>query len=1082
MEDILKNLLTRISQKAPQKTAVPYTVEKKQADPLKSYLTSVTKKAEENKRAILNKSPFLANLQADTTSLMQRAGKGVERVARETVDNITEAGRGNVRVTKEDYAEGAAKILGGGAKAITEGTLSFGKSIKRGILGKEASERDDALAAESPAFRAFMKDIAGTEDVLTAQEYIPAIEDYAVRRGANPTEAKSLGLIGFFGIMAANNPAFSEAKAGGKALFELSKEGITTIAKTEDVTLIRSALIKEGLDEETATKLAPAFKYADKPAQVKGVVEDIKNGAKVAEEFATNDEVAGATLRERGFGKTAQDVAPEIAPSPEQYIQRNTEQLAVKAANLVKDDIVAAEARAMSTDLSDDVVAVSSELLKEYRRQAEGATDASVKEIFDKKYSELSRDISRKLTEAGRYAQAASILRSETPDGKVRFALRQIEENNAKKGTNAKKLKPLSDDEIVKIRTDFEQAEKMPEGIEKERAWAKAEEELAKRVNPAPWYKKLTGLWKAGLLTSFRTLGLNQASTAFNMGLEQLSRIPAVGTDVITSLITKKRTVTLASEMTRKLDTLIKTGKVDDTGFVEGAKKGWEYLKTGYDERRMRDATQMAKIDYGNSPVGKLMTAYVDSVFKVVGAGDFPYFYGVRASSMFDQATAAAKNSGLKGKEYKEFIDGLLKNPTDEMIENATADALIATFNNDTALGRAGSKIQDIPLIGEIIVPFSRTPGAVAMQVVNYTPVGPTLEVAKQIKNGSFDQRAFSKAMGRGITGTGAMYLGYLAYQNGIMSLNREQNERDQKQAELEGRRPNAIKVGDRWLSAASAGPLGLQMILGGYLARGIGETGSVVNAVAQTALGMGTLMSEQSMMQGLKTVVDAATDPERFAANYVEGLIGSTIPTIIADVANASDPVERETPGLFDTFQMRTPLWRQTLTPKVNTFGEKIGLTKEQQEDAWTRGKDGAAAFFDFTRSTQANSSPIIEELKRLKDAGYSATPTKLGNKNGYESLSAEENFKLWSGTGMLVKGKLSGLIQMPEYQELDDEGKKKLIDKIVDQSKTYARAGFVDYMTAGLGKEELMQHLSAYKKDGLLTKEVFNLWEENQ
>jgi len=1076
MEDILKKLLGNVVEQAPKRFVTPYVEPKK--DPVKSLLQDVYKDAEKKRNEIMSRNPFLANLRQDTTKLASDVGRAASTFVADRARDVSDAATGKLRPTADDYMTGATRVargVGEVAQAVNEGSISFGKSLQEGLFGKDVVRR---TAPSSRAGKAFLESIAGTDDIKTAQDYMPAIEEYATRRGATPDQAKTFGALGFFGIMAANNPLFAEVRAG-KPLFELAEDAIIQIAKTEDTNIIKQVLVNEGIDEATAVKLAPAFKYADKPKQVAGVVEDIKNGVRIAEEFAANDEVAGATLRERGFGKTVADEAPEMGTTPELYVQRNTDQLATKAANLVREDIAAAEARAMSNDLSDDVVAVASELLKEYRRLAGEATSDAAREVFNKKFADLSRETARKLTEAGRYAQAATILKNQTPEGKVRFALRTIEENNAKKSKGQKKQKELTDEEVTKIRTTYEEIDKMPEGKEKDMAFAKAEEELSKRINPAPWYKKITSFWKAGLLTGLKTTGLNFASTAFNTGLEALSRIPAVGTDIITSLITKQRGVSLASELSRKLDTFIRTGKKDKTGFVEGAEKGWTYLKTGYDERRMRDMSQMAKVDYGDSPVGKAMTAYVDSVFKVVGAGDFPFFYGVRASSMFDQATVAAKNAGLKGKEAKSFIDDLLKNPTDEMIENATADAMIATFTNDTALGRVGVAIQTaIPGVGEIVVPFARTPGAVAMQVINYSPAGPVLEAAKQIRKGTFTQRDFSKAMGRGITGTGMMYLGYLMYQNGQVSLNREKTERGQKLAELEGRRANAIKFGDKWVGASTFGPAGFQAILGGYLARGMEEKGSVVSAVMETVIGMGTVITEQSMMQGLERAMSAISDPERQAESYVESLIGSVIPTIVADTANAIDPRERETPGIFDTFKMRTPLWRETLTPKVNTFGEPLGLTPEEERDAFTRGTDIAGAFLDFTRSTQAKSTPVIEELKRLKKAGYDATPTKLGTNKGYDALSAEENYRLWVGTGRYVRSKLDKLVEMEKYQAMDPEAKKKTIDNIAEEAKDQARAAWVSESTAGLGKEELMQTLKAYRESGLLTERVFNIW----
>ena len=1082
MASFLEDFLKQIAAKAPPAPQAPKQPVIDPNDPLKRFLQDTVKRAEQNQQAIMSKSPFLENVKKDTSALVRKGTEAVERFVGERAKDVKDALGGDLGATPSDYKQGAiktAKGLGTAAKVVGQsivgGTVSFGKSLMQGAFGKKWLEDYEGITNQgSDQSRTINRILTGEEDVRTAQEYVPLFEQYATEKGGTPNEIKTFGALGFFGLMAANSPFFG---GQGRGAFKLGSEALEEIAKTTERDTIAATLVREGVDEEVANKVAPAFVNADTPRQVSAVVEDIKNGVKTVNEIANSSEAIGVTLRERGFGRNVADTFEDANYQPETYVVRNTEQLAAKARNEVENNLVRAEARIFSKEISDEISAIGAEYLKRQARMIDEATDAAAREEAQDKFTRAATELARKHTEAGRFNQAATILRSVSPEGKVAFAAREIEKYNA--GNPSKPLPELTPEKANEIRETYKRIEEMPEGSEKEIAFAKAEEQLAREYSRTPFWKKLTTLWRAGLLTGLRTSGINIASTAFNTGLEQLSKIPAAAVDRVASMFTGNRTVSVDT-MVNRLAYHLARGTKDKEGVVEGFKKGISYIKTGVDERRIRSAQNMAKVDFGNSIVGRAAEAYTETVFRVLGAEELPFWYGVRAASIYEQAVVAAKNIGLRGKEKNDFIEKFLKNPPDNAIENATADAAVATFTNSTWLGSIGTTIQNIPVIGDVLLPFTRTPAAVAMSVVNYSPVGVTNEIIKQIAKGKFDQRAFSKATGRSVTGTGLMAIGYELYKNDLVSLNRPDTERERNQNQTEGKKPNQIRVGDRWINAAALGPAGLAMILGGYIARGVEETGSVTDATMQTGIGMGTLLSEQSYMQGLSNFMEAVSNPENMAGTYVANLLGSTVPTMVADIAAGTDPNERQRTEIGDYFQNRIPVWRESLEPLVDIYGNKVGLTDEEAKDMRERGEDLLGSMLDFTRSQKAKSDPVIDELRRLMDAGYAATPTKLGDKKGYEALSDQENTRLWLGTGQLIKKKLDRLVEMPKYQQMDDEQKKKTIDKIVEEAKDHARAQFVEYLTAGITGEDLKHDLAAYKDSGLLTKGVFSLWND--
>jgi len=501
---------------------------------------------------------------------------------------------------------------------------------------------------------------------------------------------------------------------------------------------------------------------------------------------------------ERGFITSTREAVPEIKVSG-QYIPRGTDKLAVQARNLIRDDIATAERIALTG--SDDVaVATSSELIKHYGELAQKSTGAARIAFFDKA-ADIAVEIAPKLTEQGRAVQAASILGRQTPEGMVRFAAKTISKYNEETAITRgglfglrKKVADLSGKQAEEILTEAKTIQNMADGIEKAIALRRLQDKLAKLV-PSSWYKKLINIWKAGLLTGIKTSGLNTLSNLFHGTSEIIKDIPAVAVDSVASLFTGKRTLAFTAR--------------GGGGLIEGFRKGMRYLKTGFDERDIAIKLDWKKINYGKGKVAKVIQTYENFVFRFIGAQDQPFFYGAKARSIISQGIAAAKNAKLSGKQAQAFVQKFVENPTDDVLRAATNDAEIAVFQNRTLLGDVAKGIQKIPG-GEIIVPFGRTPSAVAMQIINYSPVGVVKTIVQNVGKGRFNQRAFSQGIGRGITGSGAIYIGMEMYKQDLISLDYPTSERERNQWNLEGRKPNSIKTPDgKWRIKAQPGEVG---------------------------------------------------------------------------------------------------------------------------------------------------------------------------------------------------------------------------------------------------------------------------------
>lgn len=763
----------------------------------------------------------------------------------------------------------------------------------------------------------------------------------------------------------------------------------------------------------------------------------------------------------RGFVQSTREIMPEAKKVAGQYIPRETDQLAIRARNLVKSDIAGAERLALEGS-DDKAIATAAELIKHYGEEAAKTSDEATRVSLYERAANIANPVAARLTEQGRAVQAAAILGRLTPEGQLRFAAREIQRYNesvasARGGILGlrKKIPELTGQQADQILTEMKAVESMDDGIEKAMRFQTLQNTISDLV-PTPLWKKAVAVWKAGLLTGVKTTGLNLFSNISHSTTEAAKDVPAAIVDSVASLFTGKRTKTF-------------TLRGASTGIGEGFTKGARYWKTGFDERNIGTKLDYKRINFGKGAVAKAFQRYTDTIFRSLGSADQPFYYGALSRSLTDQAIAQGKNQGLKGQALKEFAENLVSDPTEEMIRYATADAATAVFQNETYLGKAAKQLQNIPIVGEILIPFGRTPSAVAMQIINYSPVGVVKAIIENIGKGRFDQRTFSQAVGRGLTGTAVLYIGTKLGEKGLITLDRPTTEREQKLWEIEGRKPNSIKIGDKWRSPAVLGPAGNLLLVGGHFQKALEESGSPTEGLGKALLGSAKSFGEQTFLTGVNQALGALNDPGRYAESYLGNLVSSVVPTIVSDVARATDPLERRPETVLQRIKSRIPGLRNRLEPQVDVLGkerESVGNPIE--------------ILIDPTRPSPDIATPLVKEFRRLSDEGYPVSPTLLGDKKGFEALTQEQNTDLWKRTGEILEPKLNNLIASPKYQDVSNEDKSKAIEKFVERAKLMARVEKVIELTDGLSGEELKNKISELKAGGLITKEVFTKYQE--
>ncbi|MCK9370225.1 hypothetical protein M0R04_09995 [Candidatus Dojkabacteria bacterium] len=798
-----------------------------------------------------------------------------------------------------------------------------------------------------------------------------------------------------------------------KGLFE-------DIAKTSEKDAVFSMLKKKlpNIAEQDADALATKLAPITNPKEVEGVIKGFKPSVSAAE-----------TEKQLGYIKSVKE-SPQVSEDvkkvipDETYSVRSTDELQAKALKQVQDNAIDAEIKFRSkTD--DESVALGNELIRHYSKLADEATGAQKSTYLDKA-SEIAIDNAYKGLESGRAVQAFSTLNKMDPERLTQYAAKKIIKYNEELPKGKTKIPDLTGEQFNTITEAAKKIKGMPEGEAKNVATQKLFDEI-NSVVPSSLYQKIVAVYKAGMLTGLRTTGGNTLSNVMHGAMEITKDIPAFAVDKVTSLFTGERTIGLTTRGILK-------------GTKEGFEKGWQYMKTGFDERDVGSKLDYKKVNFGTSKIAKGLQKYEETIFRLMGAEDQPFYYGAKAHSLYSQAIAQGKNQRLKGSELKSFIENTVQNPTDEMLRYAVQDAETAVFQNKTALSNIAGALQRAKgpkggkLPTEIIIPFTRTPSAVATQVFNYSPAGIVKTIVTNIGKGKFDQREFAQGMGRGILGTGAMFIGTKLMEKGIMNLSAPTTEKERNLWALEGRIPNSIKVynpttkKNEWVSANYFGPAGNLLLIGGYFQRALEETGSPTQAMYQGTFGAAKSITDQTFLQGLSGALNAVNDPTRYAEQFAQSTAGSVVPTIVADFARATDEYNRDSKGIVPTVESRIPGVRETLPVKTDVMGEPS-----------TPGIGFLRIMADPLRPSPEKGDEVVKELRRLTDKEYSVTPSSIKDKFKMEGIpiefSKDQVNTLEELVGKMTKEIFTDEMQSEEYKSMSDEEKASDLNSLHEE-----------------------------------------------
>jgi hypothetical protein len=634
------------------------------------------------------------------------------------------------------------------------------------------------------------------------------------------------------------------------------------------------------------------------------------------------------------------------------------------------------------------------------------------------KASEIYDKISEHLTAAGQTIQAAAIMSRRSPEGLRRHAMQVWKKAGVE-------VTPEVEKELVTL-TKAVKTATSPEA--KVKATYKVNEFVKKQVPDNIWNKSVN-IWRAGLLTSPVTtagnLLANTGETAIRKGFVNPV---ATAADVLMSLKTGKRTMARAD---------LGSGT---KGTIKGTQTLPEYFRTGY---QPGDANLKAKyensgtINYGNGPLGKGFGAYVNGTYRLMGVADAPFRMGAQGEAISSMANAAAINKGLKGKAKQQFVQEYLANPPKEAMQRAADEGTRATFQNDTLLNDIASGLKQklekkspaAKAVSDFVMPFVRTPSAIATRLIERTPIGLAKETVNQIVNVKagkpFDQRAMAQSIGNGSFGAVAIGAGMALASNDLMTFGYPQDEKERKLWDSEGKQPYSVRVGDRWYSLNYLQPFGTLLAIGGQAKQDMDDGLSAGEASTKALSTAAQSIQEQSFLKGINGVLSAIQDPQREARSWMEQTFSSVTPNFVRAATRAADPVQRKATSIPESIKLGIPGLRDDVPTKNDIFGEPLPA------------KDNFLnQYVNPLRPSKVRGDDTTAELRRLFETDNGILPSEA-NKNAFGkdvNLDKKQVLDLNQTTGKAMKPVYEEVMKSDQYKNLSDEDKVKVLKKIND------------------------------------------------
>jgi hypothetical protein len=418
-------------------------------------------------------------------------------------------------------------------------------------------------------------------------------------------------------------------------------------------------------------------------------------------------------------------------------------------------------------------------------------------------------------------------------------------------------------------------------------------------------------------------------------------------------------------------------------------------------------------------------------------------------SSYNGLAHRIAISENLKGQDYLDRVADLQKNPTDGMKAMADAHAALTQLVDEPSImGKVLENIKSRPknrknygaralrFAFHMITPFSRVTDRLFWMAMRRTPIVGFLD---RVNREDWAAGGARRDLVLARMALGAAVIGFMTmkFQDGELSGNGPTNYDKKAQMEAEGWQPNSIKFGDTWYSTHFGETM---------QDKDFKDADEVTKVFELMAAGANAFVDNTFAEQiaSVFAMVGKGGLAENARENYLTNMEKSFIPAGVRQSAEIADGKVRDATGdgtiggkLKGGLKTSTPGLRDELPIRHDVYGREI---------------DSNRNIFAVFMSKTESKDPIVNEIKRLSKVN---DDKPLVTPSGRKSLEASLKVKKLDASIIQEYQKLAGTyiyeslkenINSPEWKEMTDEERIKLVKKITTAQRKFAREDLFD------------------------------------
>lgn len=418
-----------------------------------------------------------------------------------------------------------------------------------------------------------------------------------------------------------------------------------------------------------------------------------------------------------------------------------------------------------------------------------------------------------------------------------------------------------------------------------------------------------------------------------------------------------------------------------------------------------------------------------------------------------------------------------LSEPTAEIIEAAWAVAYRRTFRDSNAATRAMESVRNgLKLPGDIVAPYVRTPTNVVKVGLEYSPLGVVEAVGKAffgksslkalLEQGESTlslQREIAELFGRGMVGTGLMMLGILLGREGVISGDREENQKESFYQSAIGMLENSLLLGDAYYDVnflqTAFVPLIAGAAAGSNLEDGEMDWAALLDAAARignTALSMPVLEGVAELLSGNYSKESLITGLIGLATDAMTNVLPAR--SLLRQTAAALDPYARSTAApelegaerllaeMRNEIMYSIPGLRERLPMRYDTLGNP--MMNDASETTAGRIFNAYLNPFNSSRLQETDVTRGIDEL-------YAATQDRsvLPRSAPYDvaadgmryDLSGEERQEFQRIQGQTSNDVLAAAFALDSFQDASPELQQDIVEAIYDYATDRAKDDFL-------------------------------------